>query len=1094
MINQPILQHAPALTETPLGTEERRKLLESWNDTMHVVPSSMLTQLFEQQVKQSPEAVALVFAEHAVSYHELNKRANRLAHLLIAEGIGPEDIVACAVPRSIEMIVALIAIMKAGAGYLPIDPEYPAERIAFMMADARPRCILVSLDVTISLPGHVPRIILDDSETAQRLNFHRASNPKDSDRVQPLNVRNPAYCIYTSGSTGKPKCVVVTHDGLPSLVETQKFHFAVNSNSRVLQFASTSFDASIFEVAMALACGASLILLGPEQRAGQDLWSTIQKHGVTHATLPPTVLATLPTGPALELDTLIVAGEACSADLAGRWCKGRRMINAYGPTESTVCATLSEPLTEASAPPIGKPIWNTRVYVLDTNLEPSPAGTAGELYIAGAGLARGYWKRSALTAERFVADPYGAPGTRMYRTGDLARWREDGNLEYLGRSDQQVKVRGFRIEPGEIEAALEQQAGVRQAVVVLREDRHGEKQLVGYVVAEGDGGVEVKELRQRLEQTLPHYMVPAAIMVLEQFPLLPNGKLDRKALPAPSLPDAATDDQYEAPHTPVQSAITQVWASVLGIERVGINDNFFELGGNSLVATRVISQLRALLGTEISMRALWAAPTVALLAQHVAASTANEHLWTSSSPAGICRPSSIPLSFSQLRVWFLHQLDKESTAYQAQAILTLKGHLNITALENALNAIIQRHEIFRTTIEAANGSPAQTIRMCERVSLEQVSLTGAPEDQRRELQRLIEAAARKQFSLDRLLLVRWVLVSLAPEEHVLIHVEHHLVHDGWSFIVFLSELTRLYNHYLHPSRPLELPEPAFHFADFAVWERAWLLTPSAQAQLAFWKSRLSSAPPRLQLPYRQRAGKEFRSAGSVIRLALPLPLCKQARSLSAQEGTTLFVTMLAAFAVTLMRYSGEVDVAIGSSVANRRHPQCHNVIGMFVNTVVLRCDLSGNPTFRELLRHVQDMVLDAYDHQEFPFDKIVESINPVRVAGINPFFHVMFNFHDSRFDGEAMENVEMSLCEALSNGSAKFDLNVVFIPHNEARRRVDPSAEVDGITMVWEYNTHLFEEQTVRLMIGHYERLLGQVAHNAGQHIELIKFAPKALA
>jgi nonribosomal peptide synthetase DhbF len=538
-------------------------------------------------------------------------------------GIGPESLVALALPRSAEMIIALVGILKAGAAYLPLDPECPVERLAYMLRDAQPACILTNARIAerLRLPQGVAQLLLDHPEKADALAQSPETNPSDAQRTQPLTPRNPAYVIYTSGSTGQPKGVVVTHSGIPSLAGAQIEYFGVTSQARVLQFASLSFDASFSEIAMALGSGGALVPPTPEERSSHALAEFIRSRGVTHATLPPAVLANLPED--LPLEALIVAGEACSAALAIRWSQGREMINAYGPTETTVCTTMSTPLSGTIMPLIGRPIWNTRVYVLDGSLRPVPVGVRGELYIAGAGLARGYLNRPTLSAERFVPDLYGVPGTRMYRTGDLVRWRADGVLDFQGRADQQVKIRGFRIEPGEIEAVLARHPSVAQAAVIAREDPGGDKRLVGYVVAQSGHNANPALLRSHLAQSLPEYMVPGAIMVLEALPLSPNGKLDRKALPAPEF---LTRTIYRAPRTPQEEILCALFAEILGVPQVGIDDNFFELGGHSLLATRLVSRIRATLGLELAVRSLFEAPTVVGLLEPRDLSTSQKSL------------------------------------------------------------------------------------------------------------------------------------------------------------------------------------------------------------------------------------------------------------------------------------------------------------------------------------------------------------------------------------------------------------------------------------------------------------------------------------
>jgi nonribosomal peptide synthetase DhbF len=607
-----LLEAAAAEPDRPIGhlsilsTEERRQILIDWNDTAHDVPHATLPSLFETEVERSPSATALIVRDTTLSYAQLNIRANRLAHTLIAQGIGPETTVALALPRSAEMVVSLLGVLKAGAAYLPIDPDYPADRLSYMLEDTRPRCVITTAQVAPRLPDTPTQLILDHPDTVSMVSQQPESNPADAERTQPLRALHPAYIIYTSGSAGTPKAVVVTHTGIPSLAAAAINHFAITPKARVLQFASFSFDVALKEVAIALLSGAALVLPTSEERSGQPLATFIRSRGVTHANLPPAVLPSLPEH--LPLETLVVGAEPCPPDLVARWSAGRRMINAYGPSEITVTATMSAPLAGSIEAPIGRPIWNTRVYVLDANLQPVPVGVPGELYISGPGLARGYLGRPGLSAQCLVADPYGTPGTRMYRTGDLAQWLATGALHFLGRADHQLKIRGVRIEPGEIETALGRHPSVAQAAVVAREDRPGDKRLIGYVVPTAGESVHPAQLRAHLARTLPDYMVPAAIVTLQALPQTPNGKLDRKALPAPELRAGAGS---RAPRTSEEQTLCAIFAEILSVPRVGVDDNFFELGGHSLLATQLISRIRTRLGADLSIRSLFEAPTVA---------------------------------------------------------------------------------------------------------------------------------------------------------------------------------------------------------------------------------------------------------------------------------------------------------------------------------------------------------------------------------------------------------------------------------------------------------------------------------------------------
>ena len=748
-----------------LAPEERERMLRAWNETVRTVSFQPLPELIAAQAAHTPGAAALAFGDEQMSYGELERRANRLAHHLRGLGVGPEVVVGLCVERSPDMVVGLLGILKAGGAYLPLDPAYPPERLAFMLADAGSPVVVTQSPLVDRLPAHGGRIVLLDTDAPA---ISRAPTSAPALALDPLS---PAYVIYTSGSTGRPKGVVVTHGGIPNLAAAQIDRFAVTSEARVLQFASPSFDAAISEIAMALASGATLVLPA-EERSGAALAGLIRRQNVTHATLPPALLVDLPAD--LPLQTLTVAGEPCPGDAVARWSMGRRMINAYGPTETTVCATMSETLFGTSAPPIGRPIWNTRAYVLDGAVEPVPAGVAGELYIAGAGLARGYLGRAGLTAERFVADPFGPAGGRMYRTGDVARWRADGVLEFLGRTDHQVKLRGFRIEPGEIEAVLTGHPSVAQAVVVAREER-----LVAYVVAAPDGTADASALREHVGRLLPDYMVPAAIVTLDRLPLTPNGKLDRAALPAPEARGEGRE-----PRTPQEEILCGLFAEVLGVERVWIDDEFFALGGHSLLATRLISRIRSVLDVEIAIRSLFEAPSVAALARRLA----EEGGVARPALRPVARPDEIPLSYAQRRLWFLDRLEGPGATYTIPFAVRLSGVLDLAALEGALNDLMARHESLRTVFPERLGVPRQEILPVGAAQL-RFEVTTVREA---ELDEALSAAARRPFDLACEVPLRAHVFVLSPDEHVLLMVLHHIAGDGWSLSVLGRDLGRFY--------------------------------------------------------------------------------------------------------------------------------------------------------------------------------------------------------------------------------------------------------------------------------------------------------------
>ncbi len=778
---------ARALTPTELG-----RLLAGWNDTARDVPGATLAGLFEAQAARVPDAVAVACGDAVLSYAELDGRAGRLAAYLTSLGAGPERLVAVVMDRSAEVFVAWLGVAKSGAAFLPVDPGYPAERIGFMLADAQPDLVVTTMTSKLSLPAAGDagprRVVLDDPVVAGEL---AGLEPGDISKLGRARLEDAAYVIYTSGSTGRPKGTVVTHRGLASLAGSMASRFGIGAGSRVLQLASLSFDAAVMEVLMAWPAGATLVVPEPGPLAGEMLADKLNGLGISHALIIPSVLASVPARRVRGFECLIVGGEACPDRLAAEWFRGRRMFNAYGPTEITIAATLSWPLTGQGAAPIGRPVWNTRVFVLDEQLGLVPPGATGELYVAGAGLARGYLGRPGLTAERFVACPFGAPGERMYRTGDRVRWavevRGDGSprpmtageLEYLGRSDDQVKVRGFRIELGEVEAVLAGLPGVGQAAVTVREDQPGDKRLAGYVVPAADAVLNPAGLREACGRVLPRHMVPAVIMVLRGLPLSPAGKLDRRALPAPEYTAGGRE-----PATARERALCQVFAHVVGLDTVGVDDSFFDLGGHSLLATRLVSRIRSVLGAEVAIGAVFEHPTPASLAGVLQGAGAARPPMT----RAVARPQRLPLSFAQQRLWFLEQLHGPSTAYNLPFAWRLNGQLDVGALTAALGDVVTRHESLRTVFAAEDGQACQQVIPAGQAV---VPVTVAVADSG-ELAGLIDAAARHEFDLAAELPVRAWLFTVADDEHVLVLLCHHIASDGWSMEILMADLAAAY--------------------------------------------------------------------------------------------------------------------------------------------------------------------------------------------------------------------------------------------------------------------------------------------------------------
>jgi nonribosomal peptide synthetase DhbF len=962
------------------GTPAGPAVPAEWNDTAREVPAATLPELFEAQAARTPHAPAVVFGDVAMSYAELDERASRLAGYLSSLGAAPERLVAVALPRSADVFVSWLAVSKSGAAFLPVDPEYPAERIAFMLGDAQPDLMITTAAAASSLPpdpdGTLPRLVLDDPELVAELARHPAAETVALRRPE---LAHPAYVIYTSGSTGRPKGIVVTHRGLASLSGAQVSAFGIGPGSRVLQFASPSFDAAVMEMLMALPAGAALMVPEPGPLGGESLARTLNALEISHALIMPTVLAGISAEQVHGLECPIVGGEACSDRLAAEWSRGRRMFNAYGPTEITVCATMSGPLSGAGPTPIGRPIWNTRVFVLDGLLRVVPAGVAGELYVAGSGLARGYLGRPGLTAERFVACPFGPPGERMYRTGDLARWTVQpdggpGELEYLGRGDDQVKIRGFRIELGEIETVLAAQDGVAQAAVMVREDRPGDQRLAGYVVPAAGAAPDPALLRAAAARVLPDYMVPAAVMVVDTLPLTANGKLDRRALPAPHYTAAPGG---RAPATAREQILCEVFAQVLGIDHVGVDDSFFDLGGHSLLATRLVSRVRAVLGAELAIRAVFENPTVAALARALDGAEAARPPLTRATT----RPDRLPLSFAQQRLWFLEQFHGPSTAYNLPFAWRLTGQLDTSALTAALTDVAGRHESLRTVFTVTDGQPYQHIIPAGQATIP-VTVTPATPAQ---LPALVEAAARHEFDLAAELPVRAWLFPLGETEHVLVLLCHHIASDGWSMQILMTDLATAYAA-RRDGRAPDWPDLPVQYADYALWQRDLLGTSTGpdgtgvlDRQIDYWQQALAGLPDELVLPFDHPRPAEPSPRGAEARWQLADPALHAALTdLARDHQATIFMTLHAALAALLSRMGAGTDIPIGAPAAGRTDEAIHDLVGFFVNTLVLRADLSADPTFAELLTRTRETILAAQARQDVPFERLVEALNPAR--------------------------------------------------------------------------------------------------------------------
>ena len=1055
------------ISQLPLLSQiEQQQLLGEWNDTQaDYFVDKCIHQLFEEQSVSTPDAVAVVFENQQLTYHQLNSCANQLAHYLKSLGIKPDTLVGICVERSIEMVVGLLGILKAGGAYVPLDPEYPTERLAFMLEDAQVSILLTQQRLIDRLPEHPAKLICLD-EAWEQIAQNNQDNP--TSEVKAFHLAN---LIYTSGSTGKPKGVMVEHKGLCNLAQAQIQTFGLTSDSRVLQFASFSFDASISEILMALGSGATLCLGTKDSLLpGKPLIEQLSNHCITHITLPPSALAVMPGSELPALQTIIVAGEASSSELIRQWSAGRNFFNAYGPTEASVCAAIAKCTEDDNKISIGKAIANVQVYILDEYLQPVPIGVPGELHIGGTGLSRGYLNRPELTKEKFIPNPFkGAGESKLYKTGDLARYLPDGNIEYLGRIDNQVKIRGFRIELGEIEELLNQHGDVQAACVIAREDNPGDKRLVAYVVGHKQHSPTISQLRSFLSSQLPQYMIPHAFVMLESLPLTPNGKVDRRALRAPDSREGL-EISFVAPRSPIEEILTQIWTQALKVDQVGIYDNFFELGGHSLLATQLVSRIRNIFKVELSLREFFARTTVAELALSIEQLQQQDLELVSPPILARAENAELLLSYAQQRLWFLDQFEPNSAIYNIPMALRLVGTLNQVALEQSLYEIINRHEALRTNFVIVDGKPSQLIQTQTNWTVSVVDLKYlSTTEQEIATQQLAQQQANQPFDLTNQALVRATLIVLSETEHVLSVCMHHIVSDAWSMGVFIQELAALYNAYPQ-GEPSPLTPLSIQYADFAIWQKNWLQGEVLQTQISYWQQQLKDAPALLSLPTDRPRPAVQTFAGGHQEFALSVELSNKLTKLSQEQGVTVFMTLLAAFDTLLYRYTGTEDILVGSPIANRNRNEIEGLIGFFVNTLVLRTDLSGDRSFNELLGRVRLMAIDAYAHQDLPFEMLVEVLQPERDLSHTPLFQVMF----------ALQNVPMSEIELA-------DLTISSLPVESATAKFDLFLSIqntgNGLVGVWEYNTDLFDASTIERMTGHFMTLLSGIVANPEERI-----------
>ncbi|WP_448265219.1 amino acid adenylation domain-containing protein [Nostoc sp. DSM 114159] len=1051
------------------------QLLLEWQENPAAYVSNIcIHQLFEYQVEKTPEQIAVIFEDKQVSYQELNQRANQLAHYLQTLNVQPEVLVGICLERSLEMIVGLLAILKAGGAYVPLDPAYPSERLALMLEDSQLPILLTQQHLLSKLPEHQAHIVCLDSDK------EAISQQSQENLTCLVTDKNLSYVIYTSGSTGKPKGVAIEHHSTVALLHWAKEVFTTEDLAGVLAATSICFDLSVFEIFVPLSWGGKVILA---------------ENALYLPTLPAanevTLINTVPSAIAELLRIQGIPASVRIVNLAGEPLQNRlvqqiytldniqKVFNLYGPTEDTTYSTFALVKKGDSIVTIGRAIANTYCLLLDEQMQIVPTGVSGELYIGGEGLARGYLNRPELTDRRFIPNPFiSEPGEdtkqmvkkqRLYKTGDLVRYLPDGNIEYIGRIDQQVKIRGFRIELGEIETALWQHPDVQEVVVIAKEFSPGDQRLVAYVVPKPESpDTNVGNLRRFLKQKLPDYMIPSRFVQLSALPLTANGKVDRKALPAP-IQTLNANEKFVAPRTPIEERVAEIWSNVLGLKNIGVHDNFLALGGHSLLAFQILCRIRDIFQVELPMRHFFEAPTISEIADSIKQAQ-QEDIGYSVSIQSIGRDGDLPLSFGQERLWFLNQLVPNHAFYNVPEAFRLRGVLNATILEESLNEIINRHEVLRTTYSSLNGQPIQVIHSAFPIKLLVVNLQGlSPDDRESQVRQLILEEAQRPFNLVQGPLLRTTLLQLSSEEHIFLLNLHHILCDDWSLNLLFEELSTLYQAF-STGNPSPLPDLAIQYADFAAWQRQWLQGEILDNKLAYWQQHLSGSLPILELPADYPRPLEPTYQGARQSVVIPKSLTDALNVLSRQEGTTLFMTLLAAFQTLLFRYTGQEDILVGAPISNRHRSELEGLIGFLLNTLVLRTNLSGSPSFRQLLGRVREVALSGYTHQDLPFEKLVDALQIERGLNQNPLISVMFNLQNTPTPKLTVPELTMNRLE-IDNGTSKFDLYL------ELRETAA------GISGNLEYSTDLFKAEMIALMVENFSSLLQSIVSNPDRTI-----------
>ncbi|MBT5230223.1 MAG: amino acid adenylation domain-containing protein, partial [Methylococcales bacterium] len=1069
------------LDDVSLLTDADRDLLTiEWNDTRVDYPKDTLVGMFDQTAKKYADNTALVYQDESLTFAELQARSDKLAHYLIVKGVLPNKLVGICADRSVEMVVAILGVLKAGGAYLPIDPGYPLDRIQYMMDDSAINILLTQAERESKLTEFTGTVIQLDSDWRNIASF-------SNDISLPQPSRDDlAYVIYTSGSTGNPKGVMIPHRAICNHMQWMLETFGLDESDRILQKTPFSFDASVWEFFAPLLSGACLVLAKPGGHTdGEYLIDAVHEHNITTLQLVPSalrmILDMLPENkPLSSLKRVCCGGEALPADLQSQYYDrfDVPLYNLYGPTEAAIDSTFWEcdPDDLRTLVPIGRPINNAKVYILDKALNPVPVGVPGELHIGGAGLSDGYWQREELTAERFIDNPFAA-NERLYKTGDLTRFLHDGSIEFLGRIDHQVKLRGYRIELGEIEASLTKHDDVAQVVVLVREDTPGYQRLVGYVVSESFAPLETQDLKEFLAEQLPSYMVPTDYVFLDAFPLTPNGKIDRNALPAPG--GMTMTDAYTAPRTPIELGLVDIWSEVLGAVRVGIDDNFFEFGGHSLLATQVISRVKDKFSVELPVRYLFEFPTVAKLSELI------EQQQTTGAVSKdnidiVDRQQTLSISSSQQRLWFMDRFLTDKSVYNIPAALRMRGDLNIELMKKALNGVLARHEVLRVTFVEADGVAKATISDNQSIQLniEYIDQTLSLEAREAAAKEIADEEGKIPFELDKGPMLRAKVVVIGSQDYVLLVTMHHIASDGWSLGILSSELMALYRSFLlgepSPLKPLKT-----QFLDYAAWQQNALQGDNLQEQLSYWNKQLSNGNlPLIDLSTDYPRPPVLVYQGGIRRLTIPIELVVALEELSERRGASLSMVLLSAFKILLFRHTGQTDLSVGFPVANRTRTEVESLIGFFVNTLVFRTQINPNDSYEQLLENVRTASFEAFSHQDVPFEKLVESMDVERDPSRHPLYQIMFTLQNTPMEDFDLPEMEVSLFES-HNGTAKFDL---WLSLAESYNGLDASIE---------YNSALFKPETVDRYLAQYVALLESIVKNPNQDVDHLPMLPE---